>query len=205
MALGTSASAWITLARASSAFAFISCSSATAMARRSSALACAIFLSALAWSICKAAPMFLPMSISAISIDRISKAVPASKPLRSTSLEIESGFSNTDLWFSDDPIEDTIPSPTRAKMVSSPAPPTNWRILARTVTRALAINWIPSFATAVTGGVSITFGLTDICTASNTSRPAKSIPVAIWKESSMLALEAETNACTTFSTCPPAI
>ncbi len=30
MALGTSASAWITLARASSAFAFISCSSATA-------------------------------------------------------------------------------------------------------------------------------------------------------------------------------
>ena len=48
IAFGTSASACITLARASSAFAFISCSKATAIARRSSALACAIFLSALA-------------------------------------------------------------------------------------------------------------------------------------------------------------
>ena len=138
--------------------------------------------------------MFLPMSISAISIDRISKAVPASNPLRSTSLEIESGFSNTDLWFSEEPIDETIPSPTRARIVSSPAPPTNWRILARTVTRALAINWIPSLATAVTGGVSITFGFTDICTASNTSRPARSIAVAIWKGSSIFAFDADTSA-----------
>ena len=125
IALGTSASASITLARASCAFAFISCSEATAMARRSSAFACAMFLSALAWSICRAAPMFLPISMSAISIDKISKAVPASKPLRSTSLEIESGFSRTDLWFSEEPIDETIPSPTRARIVSSPAPPTN--------------------------------------------------------------------------------
>ena len=194
IAFGTSASAWITLARASSAFAFISCSRATAMARRSSALAWAMFLSALAWSIWRAAPMLRPISISAMSMERISKAVPASKPLRSTSFEMLSGFSKTDLWFSDEPMDDTIPSPTRARMVSSPAPPTSWRILARTVTRALVINWIPSLATAVTAGVSITFGLTDICTASNTSRPAKSIPVAIWKVSSMLAFDAETRA-----------
>ena len=103
------------------------------------------------------------------------------------------------------PGEKDLPSPTRASTVSSPAPPTNWRILARTVTRALAINWIPSLATAVTGGVSMTFGLTDICTASNTSRPARSIPVAIWKDRSILAFDADTSACTTFSTCPPAM
>ncbi len=44
------------------------------------------------------------------------------------------------LWFSDDPIEDTMPSPTRAMIVSSPAPPTNRSRLARTVTRALQMS-----------------------------------------------------------------
>ena len=47
---------------------------------------------------------------------------------------------------------------------------------------------------SVTGGVSITFGFTDICTASNTSRPARSIAVAIWKGNSMLAFDADTKA-----------
>ena len=56
------------------------------------------------------------------------------------------------------------------------------------------MSWIPSLATAVTGGVLMTFGFTDICTASKTSRPAKSIAVAIWKERSMFAFEAETSA-----------
>ena len=127
-------------------------------------------------------------------MERISKAVPASKPLRRTSLEIESGFSRTVLWLSDEPMDETMPSPTRARIVSSPAPPTNCLMLARTVTRALAMSWIPSLATAVTGGVLMTFGFTDICTASKTSRPAKSIAVAIWKERSMFAFEAETSA-----------
>ena len=204
IACGTSASASITFARASCALAFISCSLAIAIARRSSALACAIFLSASAWSIWSCAPIFFPTSISAISIERISNAVPSSSPLESTSLLIESGFSSTSLWLSALPIELTIPSPTRARIVSSPAPPTSWRIFARTVTRALAISWIPSLATAVTGGVSITFGLTDIWTASNTSRPARSIAVAIWKERSIPALLADTSACTTRSICPPA-
>ena len=112
-------------------------------------------------------------------MERISKAVPESKPLSNTTLEIKSGFSITALWDSDEPIDDTIPSPTRASTVSSPAPPTKRLILARTVTRALAINWIPSLATAVTGGVLITFGFTLICTASNTSLPARSTAVAI--------------------------
>jgi NADH-quinone oxidoreductase subunit N len=44
------------------------------------------------------------------------------------------------IMYFDDPIDETIPSPTRARIVSSPAPPTNCLILARTVTRALAIN-----------------------------------------------------------------
>ena len=175
-----------------------------AIARRSSALACAMFLSASAWSICNCAPIFLPTSISAISILRISNAVPASKPLLSTSLEMLSGFSSTILWLSEEPIEETIPSPTRARIVSSPAPPTNCLMFARTVTRALAMSWIPSFATAVTGGVSITRGLTDICTASNTSRPARSMAVAIWKVNAIFALLALTRACTTRSICPPA-
>ena len=69
--------------------------------------------------------MFLPMSISAISMERISNAVPESSPFFNTSLDMESGFSRTCLWDSDEPMDDTIPSPTRANMVSSPAPPTS--------------------------------------------------------------------------------
>ena len=55
----------------------------------------------------------------------------------------------------------TIPSPTRAMMVSSVAPPTSPGILVRTVTRALALSSIPSLATAdryPSLGASITLG-----------------------------------------------
>lgn len=69
--------------------------------------------------------MFLPTSTSAISIERISKAVPESSPLSKTVLEIESGFSKTFLCDSADPTVVTIPSPTLARTVSSPAPPTD--------------------------------------------------------------------------------
>ena len=65
--------------------------------------------------------------------------IPRARLFGSNELLVEEGFSNTDLWFSDEPMEETMPSPTRARIVSSPAPPTNWRILARTVTRALAM------------------------------------------------------------------
>jgi len=41
-----------------------------------------------------------------------------------------------------------MPSPTRAMIVSSPAPPTSRSMLVRTVTRETAISWIPSLATA---------------------------------------------------------
>ena len=95
-----------------------------------------------------------------------------------------------------------IPSPTLASTVSSPAPPTNCLILARTVTLALVISWIPSFATAVTGGVFITFGFTDICTASKTSRPARSIAAAILKSNEIFALSADIKAFTTLGTFP---
>ena len=146
--------------------------------------------------------MFLPTSMSAMSMERISNAVPASRPLPSTTLEMLSGFSSTSLWDEAEPMDETIPSPTRASTVSSPAPPTSCLMLARTVTRALAISWIPSFATAVTGGVLMTLGFTDICTASNTSRPARSMAAAIWKSRGMLALFAEIRAITTLLTLP---
>ena len=98
----------------------------------------------------------------------------------------------------------TMPSPTRAMTVSSPAPPTNRSMLVRTVTRETAMSWIPSFATAAIFGVSITFGMTDIFTASRTSRPARSMAAARLKGKAMLALSAEIMALTSLTTFPPA-
>lgn len=103
-----------------------------------------MFLSAMACSVCKSAPMFLLISTSAISIDKISKAVPESKPLLKTVLEMLSGFSKTCVWCSLEPIVETIPSPTRAIIVSSPAPPTKREMFARTVIRAFAFTSIRS-------------------------------------------------------------
>ncbi len=77
-------------------------------------------------------------------------------------------------------------------------------MLARTVTRACAMSWMPSFAIADTLGVLITLGITETCTASKTSRPAKSIAAACWNPNSMLALSALMSARTTRSTEPPA-
>ena len=77
-----------------------------------------------------------------------------------------------------EPIVLTMPSPTRAMIVSSPAPPTSRSMFVRTVTRETAMSWIPSFATAAMRAVSITLGITDIFTASNTSRPARSMAAA---------------------------
>ena len=107
-----------------------------------------------------------------------------------------------------EPIALTIPSPTLAIIVSSVAPPTKFGISVLTVTLARALTSIPSLATAdnfPSTGASITFGYTLVCTADNTSRPAKSIAVAISKVRSMPALEAAINASTTLSTFPPAI
>ena len=98
IANGICDSASTTFARIRCTSANISCSCATARERRSSALACAIFLSASACSACNFAPIFLPTSTSAISMDRISYAVPASNPFLKIVWEIESGFSKTNLW-----------------------------------------------------------------------------------------------------------
>ena len=104
-----------------------------------------------------------------------------------------------------------MPSPTRAMMVSSVAPPTSRSMLVRTVTRALALSWMPSLATAsmvvlpVAGlGQSMTLGLTLVCTASRMSRPARSMAVAVFQVRSMLALLAAISAVTTLGTLPPA-
>jgi len=151
------------------------------------------------------------MSTSAMSMETISNAVPASRPRASTVLEMSSGFSSTRAWVSLLPIVLTMPSPTRAMIVSSPAPPTRRPMFVRTVTRALASTWMPSFATAAMVvlpeagfGQSITRGVTLVFTASSRSRPARSMPTAIRKSSSIPARFAEIRACTSRSTRPPA-
>ena len=138
--------------------------------------------------------MFVPTSISAISIERMSNAVPASSPLPKTSLDILSGFSSTSLCDLADPTQVTIPYPTLANMVSSPAPPTSCCKFALMVTLAFTTSCIPSMATAATDGVLITFGLTEICTASKTSLPAKSMAVACLKDRLIFAFSAEIKA-----------
>ena len=148
--------------------------------------------------------MLRPTSTSAISMDRISKAVPSSSPLSKTVLEICSGDSSTSVCISEEPTVETMPSPTRAITVASPAPPTSRSMLARTVTRALTRNSIPFFATAPTTGVSMTFGLTLICTASSTSRPARSMAQARSKVRLIAARCAAIRASMTRSTLPPA-
>ena len=55
--------------------------------------------------------MFSPTSTSAMSIDKISKAVPASRPFSSTVLEMLSGFSRTALWVLAEPMVVTMPFP----------------------------------------------------------------------------------------------
>ena len=66
------------------------------------------------------------------------------------------------------------------------------------------MSWIPSLATAAIFGVSMTFGMTDILTASRTSRPARSMAAARLKGSGMFALSAEIMALTSLTTLPPA-
>ena len=58
--------------------------------------------------------------------------------ITNTTFEIISGFSSTFLCDADEPMVVTIPSPTRAIMVSSVAPPTSVAMFVRTVTRAFA-------------------------------------------------------------------
>ena len=72
--------------------------------------------------------------MSAMSIETIWNAVWASRPRWSTALEIVSGCSITLKWLSAEPIEVMIPSPTRAMIVSSVAPPINCCRFVRTVT-----------------------------------------------------------------------
>ena len=126
--------------------------------------------------------MLSPTSTSAMSIERISNAVPESRPRSSTTFEMRSGFSSTSMWFVDEPMVVTMPSPTRATIVSSVAPPTRRSRLVRTVTRAFTLSWMPSpampsmvFLAICPDGTSMTFGLTEVPTASCTSRPARSI------------------------------
>ena len=77
-------------------------------------------------------------------------------------------------------------------------------MLARTVTRALIFSSMPFMATAETIGVSMTLGLTLICTASSTSRPARSMAAERSNGRGICARCAAIRASTTLSTLPPA-
>ena len=92
--------------------------------------------------------MFWPTSMSAMSIETISKAVCASRPRCNTAFEMRSGFSITCRWLSDEPMAVMMPSPTRAMIVSSVAPPISCSMFVRTVTRARTFNSTPFLAMA---------------------------------------------------------
>ena len=109
----------------------------------------------------------------------------------------------------------TMPSPTRAMMVSSVAPPTKRLRFVRTVTRARALTTMPSLATPAMvllpsrgSGQSITLGLMEVRTASSTLLPvplvARSMAQARSKTSWMPAFRAAMSASTTMGTSPPA-
>jgi len=155
--------------------------------------------------------MFSPTSMSAMSMDTIWKAVWASSPRWSTAFEILSGCSITSKWELAEPIDVMIPSPTRAMIVSSVAPPMSCCRFVRTVTRARIFSSTPFLATAervvlplATSGQSITLGLTLVCTASSTSRPARSMAQARSKSRSRSARWATISARITRGTSPPA-
>ena len=84
-----------------------------------------------------------------MSIETISNAVCASSPRSSTAFEMRSGFSITSRWSFDEPIDVMIPSPTRAMIVSSVAPPISCARFVRTVTRARTFSSTPFLATAL--------------------------------------------------------
>ena len=155
--------------------------------------------------------MFSPTSMSAMSIDTIWNAVWASSPRSRTALAILSGRSMTSKWVSAEPIDVMIPSPTRAMIVSSVAPPISCLRFVRTVTRARILSSTPFLATAesvvlplAASGQSMTLGLTLVCTASRTSRPARSMAQALSKSRSRSARWAAIRARITRGTSPPA-
>ena len=84
--------------------------------------------------------MLAPTSISATSMETISNAVWESREFFKTACEIELGLASTSVWCSAPPMALTMPSPTRAMIVSSVAPPTSRSSLVRTVTRARALS-----------------------------------------------------------------
>ena len=70
-----------------------------------------------------------------------------------------SGFSITCKWLSDEPMAVMIPSPTRAMIVSSVAPPINCSRLVRTVTRARTFSSTPFLAMALSVVAAGAFGV----------------------------------------------
>ena len=93
--------------------------------------------------------MFSPISMSAISMEIIEKAVFASRPCTIAPLEICAGISSTSMWESADPIAETIPWPTRAVMVLFGCPTDQLVQVGSTVTLAPTKSSTPFLATAL--------------------------------------------------------
>jgi lipoyl synthase len=140
IALGTSASASTTSARFSACLAMFSCSWATA--RRAALLGLGLGDGA-----CRPRPgrpelgadVLADVDVGDVDREDLERRVGV-EPLSSTALEMWSGFSSTSLWSSAEPIAVTMPSPTRAMIVSSVAPPTSRSMFVRTVTRAFTLS-----------------------------------------------------------------
>ena len=103
--------------------------------------------------------------------------------LESTTLEMVSGFSNTALWFSAEPMVVTIPSPTLARdgLFTGTTYPASEYWPVRSPWPLLSAGyrlWLPLSPWEV---ILITLGFTLICTASSTSRPARSMAVVALK------------------------
>ena len=118
---------------------------------------------------------------------------------------MESGFSSTLLWVSDEPMEETDSfAYTRQNSIFTGTSPHQ---LANVGPEPLPGLWLSAesrlWQQLLPEGVSITFGFTDICTASNTSRPAKINGRSQFESLRLYWLSMrETNAWTTRSTCP---
>ena len=91
--------------------------------------------------------MFAPTSISATSIDTISNAVCESSALCSTACEIRLGLASTSVWCSAEPMALTMPSPTRAMIVSSRGAADQPVELGPHRDAARALSWMPFLQT----------------------------------------------------------
>ena len=104
-------------------------------------------MSASAWSACKpGADVLAHVDVGDVDRDDLEGGLRV-EPAGQHGLGDAVGLASTSRCDSAEPMALTMPSPTRAMIVSSVAPPINCFRFARTVTRALTFSWMPFLAT----------------------------------------------------------